>query len=1032
MKLTFLHVLALASLATAPRLPAQAAPATSAAKPADGTVKLEAFTVTGSNFKRLDQEKVLPVTVFNLEAMEARNALTPVEMLTALPQITNLPLNESQNGGANARGDNANVNLRGIGAGSTLVLLNGRRIAPHPITSNDGGVPAFYANVNQLPTQGIERIDVLRDGASSIYGSDAVAGVINYVTRRDFRGTELRLRLGAPERGGGESVQATLTYGRDFAGGRGRLLATFDHFQREEIGYSDRSYTRDANHTAQAPAGFNAIGGSFDGRSAVSVYPSFRIGTATAANFFRPINGALTLTTSSPTASVAARTASPEFFTNINQYQNTGHNLSNRQNFFTGLEYDLNDRVTAFADFSFYHAQAKIRRQPVQLNAPGSDQFAPMSIDNPFNPYGSRFYHPAGAPNADGTSRLTGNPQQIVMVSVLLKDIGPELIEVNSGVYRGVAGLRGRFLDGWTWEAAFLHTRAYTADVSSNAARESLFQRALMRTDASAFNPFGATFRVAGNAVVYDRPYVNPAPVLDTFVQKWRHDGFSALTSGDVRVGGPVFRFWGNTVSVAAGAEYRREQFLDLRPAYVSSNPPGSGLNENDNDYLVASYAPDSTGNRGISSTYAEAVLPLVAPRHKLPLLHSLELTGSARHERYSDFGNTTRPKVGVNWKPSAGVMVRASYNEGFAAPNLPTLYAPTRFIVDSAPGQTDVYRNQTVGNATYVMRRYSTGNLALQPVESEGKSAGLVIEVPGVKGLTLTADYWQIDQTNIIGSYTDAQLFNSDASKLNAYTQSQLAAGRTLAQIDLGSGTAGYKGDPAIVRTAPTAADVAAFAAYNAGKPPAQQAAVVGNILSRSIQFQNLAQSYASGVDLSLAYQIPWDRLGKFALAADWSYLARNYQRREVPGRAPEFIERMETDGNTRWRGTTGVTWRKGAWTGGLSGYYIGRFADSATTTAATYTNLGEPRYIAKQFDSGRFLYRYVVGEVITYNAFAGYRFGRDANALVRNTNVRLGVVNLLDRDPPLTSGALGYSPSVHGTMFPGRTWTLELSRRF
>jgi iron complex outermembrane recepter protein len=110
-----------------------------AAKSGD-TVKLEAFTVTGSNFKRLDQENVLPVTVFNIEAMEARNALTPVEMLTALPQITNVPLNETQNGGANSRGDNANVNLRGIGAGSTLVLLNGRRIAPHPITSNDGGV----------------------------------------------------------------------------------------------------------------------------------------------------------------------------------------------------------------------------------------------------------------------------------------------------------------------------------------------------------------------------------------------------------------------------------------------------------------------------------------------------------------------------------------------------------------------------------------------------------------------------------------------------------------------------------------------------------------------------------------------------------------------------------------------------------------------------------------------------------------------------------------------------------------------------
>ena len=210
------------------RADAQAvAPAGNAAKSGD-TVKLEAFTVTGSNFKRLDQENVLPVTVFNLEAMEVRNALTPVEMLTALPQITNLPLNESQNGGANSRGDNANVNLRGIGAGSTLVLLNGRRVAPHPITSNDGGVPAFYANVNQLPTQGLERIDVLRDGASSIYGSDAVAGVINYVTRRDFRGTDVRTRFGVPEHGGGENLQVTLTHGRDFAGGKGRLLLTLD------------------------------------------------------------------------------------------------------------------------------------------------------------------------------------------------------------------------------------------------------------------------------------------------------------------------------------------------------------------------------------------------------------------------------------------------------------------------------------------------------------------------------------------------------------------------------------------------------------------------------------------------------------------------------------------------------------------------------------------------------------------------------------------------------------------------------------
>ncbi len=1010
----------------------QAAPASSAAVTADAPVKLEAVTVTGSNFKRFDAEQVLPVTVFSKDVMEVRNALTPVELLTALPQITNVPLNEAANGGANSRGDNANVNLRGIGAGNTLVLLNGRRIAPHPVTSNDGGVPAFYANVNQLPTQGLERIDVLRDGASSIYGSDAVAGVINYLTKRDFRGTDLRTRFGVPEHGGGQNFQGTLTHGRDFARGKGRWLTTLDYFWRDEIRFSQRDFTRSADHSAAAPAGFNALGGSFDARSAVSVYPSYRIGAATTANFFRPINGALVFTTSSPTASVAARAASPEFFTNTNQYQNVGQNKSDRVNWFNNIEYDLGDRITAFADLSFYHSRARLERQPVQLNAPGSDQFAPMSVDNPFNPYGSRFFSATGAPNADGTVRLTGTPQAITMVSVLLRDLGAESINVNSGVYRGVAGLRGKLGGDWSWETAALYTRAYTADISRNAARESLFQQALLRTNTTAFNPFGYTFKVAGGAVVPDQPYTNPKSVLDTFSQIWRHDGFSAVTSVDARASGPLFRLWGNPVSLSFGGEYRHEQYLDERPAFVGSNPPGSGLNVDDNDYLVASYAPNSTGNRIIYSGYVETVIPLVSPQRDIPLVHSLELTGSARYEDYSDFGTTLRPKAGINWKPFRGLMVRGSFNEGFSAPNLPTLYAPTRFIVDSAPGATDAYRNQTVGNATYVMKRFSTGNLALKPVTAIGKSAGLVLEVPKVKGLVLTADYWQIDQSNVIGSYSDAQLFNSDAAKLNAYTQAQLAAGKTIAQIDAGSGTANYQGDPAIVRTAPSAADAAAFAAFNAGKPAAQQAATVGTIVSRSIKFQNLAKGYANGVDLSLSYQVPALPIGRLSFSTDWSYLLRSYQLRDVPGSAPSFIERMNVDGTTRWRGTGSISWRKQNWNAGFSAYYIGSFADTATTTAATYASLGSPGYISKQFDSGSYLYRYVAHDIVTFNAFFGRSFGAESAKWLRGSGVRIGVVNLTDREPPLTSGAFGYSSGVHGSLLAGRTWTLELTRKF
>ena len=1020
----------LAVLATT-ALHAQIAPSAATAEKKDARdeiLKLEALSITGTNIKRLDQEKIFPVTVFNIEQIEIRNALTPVEMLTALPQVTNVPLNESQNGGANSRGDNANVNLRGIGAGNTLVLLNGRRLAPHPVTSNDSGVPAFYANVNQLPTQGIERIDVLRDGASAIYGSDAVAGVINYISRRDLRGTELRTRWGVPEHGYGGNLQATLTSGREFAGGKGRWLSTLDVLQRDAIPYSSRSYTRSGDHTAQAPAGFNALGGSFDGRSAVSVYPSFRIGNSTTANFFRPVNGALTFTTVAPTAN---RAANPESLTNLNQYQNTGQSRSDRQNWFTNVEYQLTDRLTAFGDFSLYHSKSNLQRQPIQINAPGSDQFAPISLDNPFSPYGSRFYSPTGAPNADGTPRLTGTPQGTTLVSVLLKDLGPEIVEVNSGVYRGVAGLRGKILSDWTWESAAVYTRAYTADVSNNAARESLFQKALLRTDGTAFNPFGYTFKVSGNAVVPDQPYTNPKSVLDTFSQKWRHDGFSAITSFDARASGPLFRYWGNTVSLATGAEYRHEQYLDLRPAYVGSNPPGVGLNVDDNDYLVASYAPNSTGNRIVYSGYLETIVPVFSPQRKIPLVNSLELTASARYENYSDFGTTLRPKAGLNWKPYDGLMVRASFNEGFSAPNLPTLYAPTRFTVDSAPGSTDAYRTQTVGNGTYVMKRFSTGNLALKPVSSIGKSFGLVLEVPKVKGLALTADYWQIDQSNVIGSYSDSQLVNSDAAKLNAFTQAQLAAGKTIGQIDLGSGTANYPGDPGIKRLPPTAADIAAFAAYNATRPTSQQAAVVGLIASRNIVFQNLAKGYASGIDLSLNYQAPTLPIGRFSFNADWSYMIRTYQLRDVPGAAPAFIERLNTDGTTRWRGTTGINWRKGNWNAGFSAYYTGSYADTATVTATQYATLGSPNYISRQFDSGTYLYRYVVRDVVSFNGSLGYRFKQEAPRLLRRSSIRVGVVNLADQEPPLVSGATGVSASVHGSLYQGRTWTIELTKQ-
>ena len=183
----------------------------------------------------------------------------------------------------------------------------------------------------------------------------------------------------------------------------------------------------------------------------------------------------------------------------------------------------------------------------------------------------------------------------------------------------------------------------------------------------------------------------------------------------------------------------------------------------------------------------------------------------------------------------------------------------------------------------------------------------------------------------------------------------------------------------------------------------------------------------------MSLNYQAPVLPIGRLSFNTEWSYLIKTYQIRTPAGSAPTRVDRMNVGGTTRWRGIGTVTWRKAAWTGTLSGYYIGAFADTgATISAAQYAALGGPSYIAKTFDSGSFVYRYIVHDVVTFNGALSYRFQRDAARLLRGTSLRLGVINLTDKEPPLAQGAFGYSSSVHGPLFAGRTWTFEVTRQF
>ncbi|MET0281675.1 MAG: TonB-dependent receptor [Steroidobacteraceae bacterium] len=1031
-----LAVAAILAGCVAPYAGASEAEASRAAE-SEAEIELEEAVVTGSSLRRLDAEDVLPVTVLGEDAMNLRDATTPAEMLTALPQVTNVPANEQPRGGAGARGDISTIAMRGLSASDTLVLLNGRRLVAHP--TSEGA--QFAPNVNQLPTHGLARIEILRDGASSIYGSDAVAGVVNYISDREFRGVEVSLRAAMPEEGGGDNQQATITAGTDFAAGRGRIMGTVDYFNREGIYSRDRDFARSTNQAPRAPEPWATSGTGFDFRPANGIYPRFTVGTGTAINFFRPVGSTMALTTVAPT-----RTANPEFFGDA-AADNMLLGDSTRYNLFTAAEFDVTDSVTLFADFSYYNADSTIIRTPISLNAPSADALQTMSVNNPYNPYGSRFYSTTGAANADGSPRLTGTPRAVTFRSLTLNPNQLEYTVVESDTYRVVGGARGKLFDDWNWEVGLLHSYGKVSDSNPYSVRDSLLTTALQQTTpTTAYNPFGYTFKVQGGAVVADQPYTNPDSVIDSFTQEWIRYGNSTLSSIDAKLSGKVISIWGGDILAGVGAEHRKEKYEDYRPPFAGMNPPGSGLDTNNNDFIPASPKPDAKGDRDVTSVFAEAIVPLVSRANDLFLVDTLEVSGSVRREDYSDFGTTIKPKFGLNYRPVRAVMLRASYNEGFTAPSLPLLYNASQWAYAGA-GNVDPYRDPATHEGPYTHRSGSAGNPDLQPVDSKGKSIGVVFEVPFVSGLSLSADYWNIKQTNMIGAPSAASIRNNDLLLLQAYTRARLAAGVPINQIEVtgipsdafANGldgalpVAGYQGDPAVVRYAPTDADRALFAAYNAANPAAPLA-VAGQVAQLNSPTLNLAKGVVAGWDFVLNYTTSLP-IGRISLNSEWSYTDKSNFTQDVPGGAPIYNERLGIGGVTKWRGTTTLVWRNDSWTAGVSGYYIGSFADTgATTTAAVYASLGEPGYIAPVFTAGSTAYYYKVKDVLYFNAFSAYDFNDDESSWLSDVTVRLGVNNLANKQPPLAPGnfGFGYNVGVHGALVAGRTWAFELSKRF
>jgi outer membrane receptor protein involved in Fe transport len=1047
-------------------------------------ISLEAVTVTGSNIRRADAETAVPVSVIEAAELNARGASTMADLMETLNIAEPSGITELNNGAQAARGDVASVDLRGLGTGSTLVLINGRRMAPHPISMAENGVPALAPNINAVPRALIGRVEVLRDGASAIYGADAAAGVINNLVSRTVVGRGVTLRGSLTQHGGAHEVGATLF--DSFQRGKAHVSVAFDHFRRDGLAADDRKFSRDTDFrtTRKLPAPWNGLpmvdaagatvrDNDFANSNPLNQWGQWQRGFIqpdylTFVGSRPPGNTGITLSTAPPTG-VATMAANGMFYLwpnaegsvnfkqtapvkNIDSPENaTFSNFNrwrmlipgtNRSQFAVFVDRPLDDRIDFFGDLLLYHAYSTGRREGVDFKNSG-DPGLYVPASNPWNPFGVRFYHPTGAPNADGTPRIVGTPADVSAWNGVSPGMNanpylgmrPRELEVTSYSWRMLGGLRGKLRDSWEWESALLLAGSQTHEYDHFQVRESRMRLALLRTDSTALNLFPVTFKIQNNQVVADRLFINPAAVIEPLYDDEDRFGRTNLLVWDAKINGRLWRlFRGGEIGLATGAEFRYETYDDKRAVFVGLNPPGSGsqypiFREGDNDIVNLSGNVPLSARQWIYAAYAEAAFPFVTRENRVPLVEALELTLAGRFEHFQIFGKTTKPKASLVWKPAPWLKLRGSASESFRAPNLvQTNTTPLSRRIDAD----DSYRfDVTRLAADDIARRlvFRQGNQTLVAEEAKTWVAGLVVDVPKLRGLSLTFDYFSISQSNVIENVGAQPAIDQDELALQRATQAALARGTPIDQIDLGSGTPNYQGNPKVTRLPLTAADRAAFAGFNAAQPTnATRRAPVGEFVSLIDDYVNLSGRDIQGYEFGFNWRLPTTRFGQISLRGESTHYVMR-QTQSAPGAS--ILNDLGKNGRVKWRANAGLNWRQGAWSAGWFTTYFDSFVDtSAATTEPVYVALGRPDYIRVFNDNGIVRYVLKVDPFINHNAWISYQFKESGRSWLKGVTVRGGLNNVLDTEPPLADEPFGFAT---GTANPrGRQFTVEVAKKF
>jgi outer membrane receptor protein involved in Fe transport len=696
----------------------------------DSAVYLEEIVVTGTRIKRRDFQTASPLTTVSRQDIEFTGQPTLEETLNQMPQV--LP-HIGRTGNNPSLGNNpgiggAEVDLRGMGPNRTLVLLDGRRVAP---SSTDNRV-----DLNTIPQQLVDRIEIITGGTSAVYGSDALAGVVNFITKGDYSGLGIEAGISLSEPGDAETYDIGITYGHNFSADRGNITGYATFLERKSLLAGEREFTRFA-YWDDWDTGEIIEGGSVALPEGAIGFPFADLGEGPVQIIFEPDGTPRELIWPEDAYNYA-----PVNFLQVPLTRTAAGVMGH---------YEFSASVEAYVELGFVRNEPEQRHAPLPMAIP-----AEINLDNPF---------------------LTPEAQQIftdnyacdvnLACVFLLKrpvELGPRLALHERDYTRVIAGLRGDLWADWSFDAWLGYTEASSTELLGGDASESRFLQGLLVDPVSneCFDPTGgcAPLNIFGEG--------NLSPDGVAFI---RFDDYKNVTErtqkiASIVVAGSPADTWAGPLDTAFGLEWRSDDIYFKADDALSS---GDSLN------FVGSQSTID-GTEEVLEIYGEAVVPLAADARWAKSL-ALEVGG-----RYSDYklaGGVSTYKVGGEWQPVDGLRLRAMRQRSARAPNSGELFEEQRtntgFYIgindeDPCSASADPVGN---GNADKCVIQglsedqigvfeatpfYPTtfilgGNPDLVPETGETWTIGAVISPPPLPGLTVTVDYFSFEITDTIGN---------------------------------------------------------------------------------------------------------------------------------------------------------------------------------------------------------------------------------------------------------------------------------------